>query len=101
MLRGFRSERDAVTARRALAAFDSAPMVGREIALKAAENDRTLRRRGITVRRTIDLLIGTFCTDGAHERNPAGILPGVRAEPPRFGGVEATKGVDRALTVHP
>jgi predicted nucleic acid-binding protein len=29
--------------------------------LKAADHYRTLRRRGITVRKTIDLLIGTWC----------------------------------------
>ncbi len=49
-----------------LAAFDFAPMVGRGIALKAAGNHRALRRRGITVRKTIDLLIGTFCIEGGH-----------------------------------
>jgi hypothetical protein len=36
-------------------------MVGQTIALQSAENYRSLRRRGVAVRRTIDIIIGTFC----------------------------------------
>ena len=38
-------------------------MVGFEIAEKSANNYRTLRSKGITVRKTIDVLIGTFCIE--------------------------------------
>ncbi len=41
--------------------FDIVPMVGEESAVAAARNFRALRRRGITIRKTIDLLIGTWC----------------------------------------
>jgi hypothetical protein len=34
---------------------------GREVALLAADNYRTLRARGITVRKTIDVIIGSYC----------------------------------------
>ncbi|HEX8256094.1 MAG TPA: PIN domain nuclease [Allosphingosinicella sp.] len=34
---------------------------GREVALQAAANYRLLRARGITVRKTIDALIATYC----------------------------------------
>jgi predicted nucleic acid-binding protein len=34
-------------------------------ALQAA-NYRFLRRRGITIRKTIDLIIGTFCIERGH-----------------------------------
>ena len=37
------------------------PMVGRAIALKSGENYRALRKRGLTPRKTIDVIIGTFC----------------------------------------
>ncbi len=67
LLQGFRSEREAAMVRRELEAFNVAPMVGRAVALKAAENYRVLRRRGITIRKTIDLLIGTFCIENGHE----------------------------------
>lgn len=67
LLQGFSSERDA---RRALALLEPlayADMVGRDVALGAAANYRTLRGRGATVRKTIDLLIGTFCVMRGHE----------------------------------
>jgi predicted nucleic acid-binding protein len=38
-------------------------MLGKEIALKAAENYRYLQSKGITVRKTIDVVIGTFCIE--------------------------------------
>ncbi len=41
-------------------------MVGRAVALAAARNYRRLRDRGVTVRKTIDVLIGTFCLAGGH-----------------------------------
>jgi predicted nucleic acid-binding protein len=34
---------------------------GVDLALKAADRYRALRRRGVTVRKAIDLLIGTYC----------------------------------------
>jgi predicted nucleic acid-binding protein len=40
--------------------FDIAPMTGDTI---AARNYRALRRRGITIRKAIDLLIGTWCIE--------------------------------------
>jgi predicted nucleic acid-binding protein len=39
---------------------------GVEIAVAAAENYRFLRRRGYTIRRTIDCLIATFCLRAQH-----------------------------------
>ncbi len=40
---------------------------GVEIAVAAAENYRILRTKGITVRKTIDCLIATFCIREGHE----------------------------------
>jgi len=37
--------------------------VGRELAIKAAQNFRKLRKMGITIRKTIDVLIATFCIE--------------------------------------
>ena len=36
-------------------------MVGKEVALRAASNCRLLRKRGLTIRKTIDVMIATFC----------------------------------------
>jgi len=38
-------------------------ILGFEIADKAAANYRLLRSRGVTVRKTIDVMIGTFCAE--------------------------------------
>jgi predicted nucleic acid-binding protein len=36
-------------------------MLGRELAIKSAQNYRLLRKKGVTVRKTVDVMIGTFC----------------------------------------
>jgi predicted nucleic acid-binding protein len=36
-------------------------MGGKELTLESAMNYRVLRRKGVTVRKTIDIIIGTFC----------------------------------------
>ena len=63
VLQGLTTERDAVRIERMLLAFEVVPMTGVEIAVKAAANYRRLRALGITVRKTIDMLIGTFCIE--------------------------------------
>jgi predicted nucleic acid-binding protein len=35
--------------------------------VQAARNYRQLRDRGVTVRKTIDMIIGTFCIEQGHE----------------------------------
>ena len=40
---------------------------GTDLAIAAAQNYRDLRRRGYTVRKTIDCLIATFCLQGGHQ----------------------------------
>jgi len=61
VLQGFRSDRDFRQAKRLLAAFPIVTMVGPKLALRAAEHYRRLRRLGVTVRKTIDVMIGTYC----------------------------------------
>lgn len=63
VLQGFRDDEDHRRAEAALSVLDFRPMVGREIALKSALNYRLLRRRGVTVRKTIDVIIATFCIE--------------------------------------
>ena len=66
VLQGFRDERDFRRARTALDSLIFEPMVGRDIALASARNFRTLRARGVTVRKTADMLIATFCIENGH-----------------------------------
>ncbi|NOZ29108.1 MAG: type II toxin-antitoxin system VapB family antitoxin [Chloroflexi bacterium] len=49
--------------RDALLQFPIFTLGGMEIALKSAANFRLLRRRGITVRKTVDCLIATFAIE--------------------------------------
>ncbi len=66
VLQGFRSNRDVRRARAALDSLYFEPMVGRSIALASARNYRALRARGVTVRKTVDMLIATFCMENGH-----------------------------------
>lgn len=61
VLQGFRDQDEYRRARRALLRLRVVPMAGRDLALDAADNFRRLRRKGITVRTTIDCWIATFC----------------------------------------
>ncbi|MFL5099942.1 MAG: PIN domain nuclease [Xanthobacteraceae bacterium] len=61
VLQGLESERAAREVEALLRRFEIVPMAGHVIAVAAARNFRSLRRRGITVRKTIDLLIGAWC----------------------------------------
>jgi len=63
VLQGLDSERAAREVEALLRRFDIVPMAGETIAVTAARHFRALRRRGITIRKTIDLLIGTWCIE--------------------------------------
>jgi len=61
VLQGFWRDTDYKRARRLLLRFPVFEMWGQEIALKSAEHYRFLRKKGITVRKTVDVVIATFC----------------------------------------
>ena len=63
VLQGLDSERAAREVEALLRRFEIVSMAGDAIAVAAAANFRSLRRRGIKVRKTIDLLIGTWCIE--------------------------------------
>jgi predicted nucleic acid-binding protein len=66
VLQGFRSEAQARLVERALGQYQLVTLSSPELAIKAAANYRLLRRRGITLRKTIDVIIGTFCIERGH-----------------------------------
>ena len=66
VLQGFREDADFEKARRALGRYIQMAMVHPELALQSARNFRLLRRKGITVRKTIDSLIATYCIENDH-----------------------------------
>ena len=61
VLQGFKSDRDFNNAKELLSNFQCLEMLGQELAIKSAKNYRFLRKKGVTVRKTIDVIIGTFC----------------------------------------
>ncbi|MBK1724911.1 type II toxin-antitoxin system VapC family toxin [Thiocystis violacea] len=61
VLQGFRSEAGYRQARELLCSLSFCQLGGHQVALAAADNDRHLRARGITVRKTIDVIIATHC----------------------------------------
>lgn len=67
VLQGFRTDRDFEKAWEALRRFTQVEMVNAELALQSARNFRALRRRGVTVRKTIDSLIATYCIKNDHD----------------------------------
>lgn len=67
LLQGFTRDSEYRTARKLLLELPCADLVGRESALLAADYYRRLRKRGVTVRKTIDVLIGAYCIRHDHE----------------------------------
>ena len=63
VLQGFAHERDFEQAKKLLTSLVVVQLGGQEIAISAARNHRLLRRRGVTVRKTIDTLIATWCIE--------------------------------------
>lgn len=61
VLQGFVNDRDFNQARNLLTSLVIVDLAGRDIAIQAANNSRTLRALGITVRKTIDTVIATRC----------------------------------------
>ena len=63
VLQGVRDEREFKLVKRTLDAFEHVDLVGYELAVRASENYRVLRNHGLTIRKTIDTLIATYCID--------------------------------------
>ncbi len=66
VLQGARDERHAGLIERQLRQFEIASMLSPALAPRIARNYRYLRDRGITPRKTIDVIIATFCIEGSH-----------------------------------
>ena len=66
VLQGVSDERAALATQREMLKFQVFSTGGVELATSAALNYRILRARGITIRRTLDCLIATFCLNNQH-----------------------------------
>lgn len=63
VLQGARSEVHAARIERALRQYAIVPLLNADLAVQAARNYRRLRELGITIRKTADIIIGTFCIE--------------------------------------
>ncbi len=61
VLQGFRTDSGYRQARTLLDPLTLYDLGGREVALAAADNYRYLRARGVTIRKTIDVIIASYC----------------------------------------
>ena len=66
VLQGARDEVHAARIERALRQYAIVQLLGADLAVQAARNYRKLRTLGITVRKTADIIIGTFCIEHHH-----------------------------------
>jgi predicted nucleic acid-binding protein len=66
ILQGLSTDADAARVLRDLRRLEIFATGGIELAVSAAQHDRTLRAHGRTIRKTIDCLIATFCLREGH-----------------------------------
>jgi len=63
VLQGFRDDAQYKLAKETMTSLPVFEMLGRAIAIRSAENYRSLRARGITIRKTLDVVIATYCIE--------------------------------------
>lgn len=66
VLRGFRSDTDYQTAKKLLLTLSVFEILSTDLAIQSADNFRFLRKRGVTVRKTADVIIATYCIEYSH-----------------------------------
>lgn len=66
ILKGFARDADYRRARAVLMELPYSDLGGGEVAIAAAGHYRSLRAKGVTVRKSVDMIIGTFCLLGGH-----------------------------------
>lgn len=67
VLQGFAVDREFNEARRMLDSLAVVELGGKSVAIQAAKNFRELRKRGLTVRKSIDSIIATRCIEDQYE----------------------------------
>jgi predicted nucleic acid-binding protein len=63
VLQGFQEDRDYIQAKKLFESLTFGEMLGKDVALRSVDNYRTLRKKSVTIRKTIDMIIGTFCIE--------------------------------------
>ncbi len=63
VLQGFRGDKEYKKAKQLLTVIPVLQLSNKTLAIKSVDNYRALRKRGITVRKTIDTIIATYCIE--------------------------------------
>ena len=63
VLQGFRHDKDYKTAKRLLKELTIFELLGKKMAVKSTDNFRKLRKKGLTIRKTADVIIASFCIE--------------------------------------
>ena len=63
VLQGFRNDKDHRAAKKLLTSLTIYNLLGTELAIRTADNYRALRKQGITICKTTDVIIATFCIE--------------------------------------
>ena len=63
VLQGFREDKDYKIAKSLFDELTVFDLLGKDMAIKSADNFRSLRKRGITIRKTVDIIIASFCIE--------------------------------------
>ena len=63
ILQGIRNDKDYRKTQQSLLVLDQYEMFGKAMTVKCADNYRALRKKGITIRKTADVIIATFCIE--------------------------------------
>ena len=61
VLQGFKNDKQFQIAKEALESLPYFSLCSKDTALLSAEHYRLLRKKGVTIRKTIDVIIATFC----------------------------------------
>ncbi|MEQ8694739.1 MAG: PIN domain nuclease [Gammaproteobacteria bacterium] len=63
VLQGIKSDSEYRKVKQLMMELSIFELLGQDRAIRAANNYRVLRKKGVTIRKTSDLIIGTFCID--------------------------------------
>ncbi len=63
ILQGFRSDKDYHLAKDHLSSLHQFNLLSTELAISSADNYRVLRKKGVTIRKSADVIIATFCIE--------------------------------------
>ena len=66
VLQGFRDDKDYCKAKAVLTSLNVLNMLDTDLAIRSADNFRNLRKQGITVRKTNDVIIATYVIEHGH-----------------------------------